>query len=235
MGQPARVSDQKGFFAQGTVLAIKDNGDNTTTVTLDKDYGIPASAKMSNPRADGAGYRIIGCHLGSTRSRGILAKADGGLIRGNVLEDCGMSAVSLGPEYYWGESDYVQNVTVEDNVIREVGRAGYGGAAILVHGDGAVGNRDIVIRNNRMSSNYQGDLDVQWVNGLTVAGNVITGAAQWPPSISTQSLVSLANCRAVTLSGNAVHRASAYQTPLVRVGDNVTGLTNDVGVAASAR
>ena len=49
VGEPARISDQKGFFAEGTVMAIKDNGDKTTTVTLDKDYGVPAAAKMSNP------------------------------------------------------------------------------------------------------------------------------------------------------------------------------------------
>ena len=63
------------------------------------------------------------------------------------------------------------------------GDAIYGGAAILVHGDGAIGNQNIIIRNNRMSSNYQGDMDIQWVNGMTVAGNVITGAAQWPSTM----------------------------------------------------
>ena len=218
-------------------MAIKDNGDNTTTVTLDKDYGVPASAKMSNPRADGAGYKIINCHLGSTRSRGILAKADGGLIKGNVLEHCGMSAVSLGPEYYWGESDYVQNVTVEDNVIREVGGAAYGGAAILVHGDGAIGNRNIVIRNNRMASNYQGDMDIQWVDGMTITGNVITGAAQWPPNDSRPVPDLPGELPRGLAAGNVVHHSSVYKPALVAVGDNVTGLTNNdpagIRVAAS--
>ena len=116
VGQPARISDQEGFFAEGTVMAIKDNGDKTTTVTLDKD-GRSRHRQNERPGADGAGYKIIGCHLGSTRSRGILAKADSGLIGNGLLENCGMSAVSLGPEYYWGEADYVHNVTVENNII----------------------------------------------------------------------------------------------------------------------
>ena len=78
-------------------------------------------------------------------------------------------------------------------------------------------------------------MDIQWVNGMTVAGNVITGAAQWPSTMSTQSPISLANCRAVTLSGNVVHHASVYKPALVAEGTNVTGLTNNdpTGIVAS--
>ena len=54
--------------------------------------------------------------------------------------------------------------------------SGYGGGAILVHGDGAAGNRDFLIRNNRFFANYQSDLDVQWADGVTLAGNVMVGA-----------------------------------------------------------
>jgi hypothetical protein len=227
VGQPVRISDQKGFYAQGTVTAIKDNGDGTTAVTLDKDYGVPTNAKLSNPLADGAGYKIIGCHLGDTRSRGILAKADDGLIKGNVLENCGMSAVSLGPEYYWGEADYVHHVTVEDNVFRHDGGAAYGGAAILVHGDGTIGNQDIVIKGNRLEGDYQGDIDAQWADGITVADNAFTGASVWPAGLPLHSPVALANCRAVAFLGNVVRHPASYQPALVAVGDNVTGLLHD--------
>ena len=122
IGQAVRISDTKGFFGEAMVVSLKDNGGNTATVVLDKDLGVPAGAKLSNPRADGAGYKIIGCHLGNTRARGILAKADSGLIENNVIEGCGQAAISLGPEYYWGEADYVRNVTVEGNTIRENGK-----------------------------------------------------------------------------------------------------------------
>ena len=227
IGQPARISDQKGFFAQGMVRAIKDNGDGTTSLTLDKDYRVPTAAKLSNPLADGAGYKIIGCHLGDTRSRGILAKADDGLIKGNVIENCGMSAVSLGPEYYWGEADYVHNVTVEDNVFRHVGGTGSGGAAVLVHGDGAVGNQDIIIRNNRMDGDYQGEFDVQWVDGVTISGNVIRGAETWPSTIPKQTMMHFANAQHITLRGNIVRNAGVYSTPLVDVGAATMDLTND--------
>lgn len=226
-GQPARISNEKGFFGEATVTALKDNGDRTWTATLDRDLGVPPGAKVSNPLRDGAGYKVIGCRLGNTRSRGILAKADGGLIKGNVIEGCGMSAVSLGPEYYWNEADYVHNVTVAGNALRENGRAGYGGAAILVHGDGARGNKNIVIQGNTMFSNYQGDVDVDWTDGVTLSGNVITGAPDWPAMIRPQSVVRLADSRAVTLLGNVVRHPDVYNPVLVSVGANVSDVQHN--------
>lgn len=235
-GETVRISDQKGFFAEAFVVAVKGNGDKTTTVTLDKGCSVPTSAKLSSPHGDGAGYKIIGCRLGDTRSRGILAKADNGVIENNVLENCGMSAVSLGPEYSWGEADYVQNVTVRNNVIQSCGQAGYGGSAILVHGDGAIGNKNIVIQGNRFDANLQGDIDIQWADGVTLSGNILKGASAWPPSIPPQFPVALANCRAVTLRANVVHPSGFYKSGLVAVGPNVAAVQNNgpAGIRAAA-
>ena len=227
VGQPARLSGDKGFFGEATVTALKDNGDKTWTVTLDRDLGVPPDAKVSNPLRDGAGYKIIGCRLGNTRSRGILAKADNGLIQNNIIEGCGQAAVSLGPEYYWNEADYVQNVTVEGNTLRENGKAAYGGGAVLIHGDGAMGNKNIVIKNNRMFSNYQGDIDIAWADGMMLAGNILTGAPVWPSAIGTPSAVTLSNSRAVTLQGNVVRHAGVYKSVLVSLGADVTDVRHN--------
>ncbi len=227
VGQPARISGDKGFFAEATVTALKDNGDKTSTVMLDKALDIPASAKVSNPLADGQGCKVIGCHLGDTRSRGILLKGDNDIVRGNTFENCGMSAVSLGPEYYWGESDYVNHALIENNIFRGNGKAGYGGGTILVHGDGAVGNRAIVIKNNIFVSNYLGDMEISWADGVTISNNVITGASPWPTVMKPTSPIILSNSRNVTLSGNIVKNASSYKPVLVDVGKEVTGLTNN--------
>ena len=227
VGEPVRISGTKGFFGEAIVFSLKDNNDQTTTVTLDKDLDVPIGAKLSNPLADGANYKIIGCHLGNTRSRGILAKADNGLIQNNVIEGCGQAGISLGPEYGWGEADYVRNVTVAGNTLRENGKCAYGGGAILIHGDGAMGNRGIVIQNNRLISNYQGDIDIQWSNGVTLSGNIIHGAAVWPSGVTPRPAVALANCRAVTLSGNVVSHPSVYSPSLVAAGENVTDLSGN--------
>ncbi len=227
VGQPVRISDNKGFYAEGTVTALKENSDQTTTVTLDKDLGVPAGAKLSNPKRNGSGYQIIGCHLGRTRSRGILVKADHGLIKDNIIESCGMSAVSIGPEYDWGEADYAHHIIVEGNRLRQNGLADYGGAAILIHGDGAIGNQDIVIHNNRMTSDYQGEADIEWADGVTLSGNVIIGASSWPTGIDMPFLITLSNCRHITFSGNVVHNTGVYKPDLVAVGANATGIQNN--------
>ena len=93
---------------------------------------------------------------------------------------------------------------------------------MLIHGDGAVGNREIRIQNNRFVSNYQGDIDAQWIDGLSAANNVLVGPASWPPGLAPQSPVLLANSRHITLTGNVVKNASAYKIPLVWTGENLT-------------
>jgi len=196
--------------------------------------GVPVGAKLSNPQADGAGTKIIGCRLGNTRSRGVLLKCDHALVQNNVIEGCGMAAISLGPEYYWNEADYVQDAILAGNILRGNGGATYGGAAILIHGDGAMGNKNIVIKDNHFSSNLQGDLQIEWTEGTTLSGNTFTGAAQWPAMLDKKSLISLSNCKTVTLRGNFVSNASAYRPALVEVGADVTGLQNqgEMGIRA---
>jgi len=225
-GQPVRISDTKGFYADGMVTALKENGDKTTTVTLDKDLNVPAGAKLSNPLRNGAGYKIVRCRLGRTRSRGILVKADNGLIADNIVEACGMSAVSIGPEYYWGEADYTHHVTVEGNTFRENGKAGYGGSAVLIHGDGAIGNQDIATRKNHFISSYQGDIQAEWVERLTIDANDFAGVPTLPAGTTKYSSINLANSRSVTLNANTVHNSASYKSDLLSIGANVTSLQN---------
>lgn len=225
-GQPVRISNPHGFFAQALVTAVKSGGHDTTLVTLDKDYGVPASAKLSNPQRDGAGFKIIGCRLGRTRSRGILAKADNGLIQNNAIDGCGMSAVSLGPEYSWGEADYVHAVRVKGNTIRGCGFGG-GDAAIFLHGDGAVGNKDIVIQGNRLLSNYQRDMDLQWTDGLAVIGNTLTAPRPGLPDTPPRSPLRFADSRHITLTGNIVRNAAGYAPALVELGPDVSDFAHN--------
>ncbi len=232
VGGPVRISDTKGFFAEAVVAGLQENSDKTTTLTLAKDLGVkelgvPVGAKLSNPLADGAGYKIVGCHLGRTRSRGILVKADRGVIRNNVIEDCGMSAISAGPEYYWGEADYVHGLRITGNTLRGNGCFGGTNAAVLVHGDGALGNRNIQIIKNQFVSNYARDLQIDWAADTIISGNRLTGPASLPPALTPQTPLTLAHCDGVRLSGNAFGHAATYKHPLVVADDHVTGLEND--------
>lgn len=225
VGEPARISNEKGFFGQAIVTALKDNGDKTSTVTLDQVLAVPAEAKLSNPRVAGPGFRIIGNRLGNTRSRGILTKSDDGIFRDNIIEGCGMAAISIGPEYYWNEADYSQHVVIEGNTLRGNGKSGYGGSAILVHGDGAMGNRDIKIKGNRFEGNLQGDVEIAWTDGAALSNNTLSGPTEAARgSIGPHALITLANSRAIVLSGNVVRNAAGYASPLVASGANVEGL-----------
>ena len=126
---------------------LKDEGE-LLELTLDRVSGVPAEAKASNPRNNGAGYKILNCTMGNCRSRGILVKADNGLIEGCTISGCGMSAISIGPEYYWGEADYSKNVTIKGNKLLNNVLNGSEAGVIFVHGDGAMGNGNLTITGN---------------------------------------------------------------------------------------
>ncbi len=224
VGQPARIADQSGFSVEALVTALHDNGDNTTTATLDKDYPVPSGAKINNPLSDGAGYKVIGCHVGNTRARGIIAKGDNGLIRGNTIAYTGISAIKIGAEWGENEAGYAHNVVIEGNVITGCGRIGYGGGAILVDGDGVADNRNIVIRGNQLSSNYSGDISLNWADGVTVENNVITGVPLWPADVGILSPLLVSNSRAVTFRGNLVKNASVYKLEVLSAGKNTTAV-----------
>ncbi len=225
VGQPARISNENGFFAQGTVAAMRHVG-KRWIVTLTKNLHVPAGAKVSNPMINGPGYKIIGCKIGGTRSRGVLLKADNGLVEDNLITGCGMPAVSLGPEYYWNEADYVWHVRVIGNKFVGNGAAGYGGPAIFIHGHGAIGNRNIVVANNRFVSNYQGDIQAQWARGLKISRNAMQPPRTWPGGITPRPpAISIANCRNVILRGNSLTvMANHPHGKRLSVGPNVKGL-----------
>ncbi len=225
VGGSIRISNANGFYEDAKVSAVKNNPDGTTTLTIKSSLPIPVGAKFSNPLADGAGYKIISCRLGDTRSRGILAKADDGTIENNVISHCGMSAISLGPEYYWDEADYVHSVLVQGNNIQYNGGATYGGAAVWVHGHGAVGNQHVLITNNRFFSNYQGDLVIEWAHYVAVTNNVVRAPHLWPATVHQVAPIRLDHCNNISFANDNLYNTTFWSLPLVHVGHDVKDIT----------
>ena len=123
---------------------------------------------MSNPLSDGAGYIIHNSRIGSTRSRAIIAKADGGSITANRITNSLMHGIHLGPEYYWHESDYVWNVAIRGNHFANVG-----GYSVFFSSQGALGFRNISILNNIFqSTSTAGTLSVADVIGVNMQNNI---------------------------------------------------------------
>lgn len=223
--EPIRISDGKGFFEQATCVAVKSPQGNSRSVeiTLDRPLQIPAGAKANNPNHCGRGFKILRCRLGNTRSRGILIKADDGLIDGCTIDGCGMSAISIGPEYYWNEANYCWNVTVSNNVIRHCVKRNGDDGTILVHGDGAVGNRHIVIQDNTFEADYgQSMMKLEWTDGLEITGNKVTGAFALPLE-KPGHVIELDHDRHVKIAGNTVDQPGPSAGSTLEFGKDVIG------------
>jgi hypothetical protein len=236
-GEPVRISSKDGFFGEFNCTAmrvLKDEGE-LLELTLDRESGAPAEAKASNPRNNGAGYKILDCTLGNCRSRGILVKADNGRIEGCTISGCGMSAISIGPEYYWGEADYSQNVTVRGNTLRDNVLNGSAAGVVYVHGDGAIGNGNITITGNRFDRNYgQIAIYAEDTDGILIADNrFITSPTPLPNKART--IMDFKSTKNITLKKNVVDNPTKNDT-LVNLGKNVEGVTgNDAtGIAVAA-
>ena len=232
VGDPLRIADMKGFFAQATCTAVSTKLDGKMQLTLDSDLQVPIDhaedfdprkgTKASDPMKCGHGYKILRCRLGDTRSRGILVKADDGLIQGCKIEGCGMSGVSIGPEFWWNEAGYSWNVTVSDNAFLNCNKNNARQAAVWIHGDGAIGNRNITIKNNSFDTCY-GDYIIlaEWTDGVQITNNKI----KQPSTIKSDSpghVVWINQSKNVTLLGNTVTDPGPYAGDLVGLDPSVS-------------
>jgi putative cofactor-binding repeat protein len=232
LGEPIQIAGKTGDHQAATVIDLKIHADKTVTLTLDHAIHPPSEGAIAwATRHCGAGYRIERCRIGNTRSRGILVKADDGVISGNLIEEARMAAVNIGPEEAYKESGSWGNIIVQNNTIRNCGGYGYGGGAIWVHGHGGdtIDNIDITVSQNRFILNYQGDLKIEGAEHVLVAGNIFTGRTSMPFGMPRPTLARVSNSRDVRFISNPVVNPAAYATPLVKPGPNVSGLSADWG------
>ena len=217
-----KISGKNGLYGNYKCKEIRpfQRSDEYLELTLDRESAAPANAKASNPRRNGAGFKILNCTLGNCRSRGILVKADNGLIEGCTISGCGMSAISIGPEYYWNEADYSRHVTVRGNTLRNNVLNGSDAGVIFVHGDGAVGNADINISNNILDKNYgQKNVHVEDTDGVSITDNRFI-ASPVPLPNGARILMEFKSTKNITLQGNTVENPAAADK-LVALGKNV--------------
>jgi hypothetical protein len=224
VGEPLRISDMNGFFAQANCMAVDRLPDNQFQVTLDQELNVPVDhsvdldphkgTKANDPDHCGRGYRILRCRLGDTRSRGILVKADDGIIDHCQIEGCAMTGVSIGPEFWWNEANYVWNAKVTNNTFLHCSK-GRDQGTLWVHGDGAVGNRNITVANNTFDNCYGPYvLKIEWTDGAQITDNKIDGSFQQNNSVPG-NILWVSQSKNVKLSNNVVTHQGPYAGEVV--------------------
>lgn len=238
LNEPVKISgngsNYGGFICREIRKFMRD--DDFLELTLDRESGAPKDTKASNPCRNGAGFKILNCTLGNCRSRGILVKADNGLIEGCTISGCGMSAISIGPEYFWNESDYSRHVAVRGNTLRNNELSGEASGGVFVHGDGAVGNADIAITGNVFDGNYgQRAVHVEDTDGVLISNNRFI-ASQLPLPGRSRTVLDFQTSKNIKLRANSVENAPAGDS-LVTLDKSVEHVDgNDAtGISAAAK
>jgi len=138
-------------------------------IKLDRSVELPFGSVIGSMNRMGNGFAVKGCTFGSTRSRGILAKASFGEISGNTLIDCSMQAIKIAPEYQWLESGHSSGMMISNNTIINPGME-----SILIHAlKDHPAHKNIEIINNTIRSNAGSALSINGLNGGTVQSNAI--------------------------------------------------------------
>jgi len=203
--------------------------------------------QASNPSAIGSGFVIRNNVIRHHRARGILVKADDGLIEGNTIDGSTIAGIVLAPELWWREACYSRNVAIRNNTIAHCGTASMGpwttqAGALSVTAElkpGAEpGHRNLVIENNRFVENDGVNLLLQAVDGVVVKGNTFERPAQTATrrgsgrGIDSGALIWISDCRNVRFDANQVTQAGPALTTLVGVGPKTSSLA---GVESGVR
>lgn len=193
---------------------------------LDQDIdGLGYKAFVNTPNANGSGYVIIENKIQNHRARGMLLKADRGLVEGNYLEGNTMYGILIEPESYWSEGDYSRDVIIRNNVFKHTG---WNNAALSISGyDGSLGHHNITIDQNEFY------LDKPGINVvMSEAHNVIFNDNQLTyenfPEEQQRAMIPLrlSNLNKVTLSGNEINGEKLTSDRML-INKNVEGLQID--------
>lgn len=169
----------------------------------------------------GNGFIVRNNTIRNKRARGILIKAEDGVIEGNTIEDNHMGAIVLAPELNWLEAGFSRSVQIRNNRIKRSGinasmwstiQAGVitvaaeSGSAFAPAG----GHLDIEITGNRIDSSLGANILATSVTGLTIQDNVMVNTHSEPRDhgrnrgVDPEAAVVLINCENVTLNRNIV-------------------------------
>ncbi|KAL8833272.1 MAG: hypothetical protein Q9170_004375 [Blastenia crenularia] len=168
-GDVLRFYANTTFEPLGTAAVISATQDTVNVDQLPSSvFENPSTTFWSNQNRIGSGFAILNTHTTGNRGRGAIVKASDGIISGNLFEGVSYGAIDIGPEFsYWKEADYVHNVTIKNNTVRDCNYLNKAAAAVMVHGDGS----------NPMNGNSDITVDGLVIDGVS-ASNLYIGASE---------------------------------------------------------
>ena len=200
---------------------------------------------LSNSNHTGNGFSLMNNVIYNHRARGMLIKASHGRIENNTIDGSSLGGIIVTPELYWGEADYVHNLTIVNNRITNIAyiRQGFGGLVV-----GAVnsttklalgyGHSQIVIRGNSFTNISFNNVWLSSVENLTFQGNVFNdpfGHDPWakcclPSEIPPDTVVFVTKSQGLDFSNNCVYQPGSYAKSLLTSTETASGEGLNTGV-----
>ncbi|KAI4126541.1 MAG: hypothetical protein LQ338_003697 [Usnochroma carphineum] len=240
----------KGAAAPGDVLRFYANttfeplGNATVTSTTQGSIAVDhlpvpapqlATTFWSNQNRVGSGFAVLNTHTTGNRGRGAIIKASNGIISGNLFEGVSYGAIDVGPEFSnWKEADYVHNVTITNNTVRNCNYINKAAAAVMVHGDGdnpLNGNSNITIDGLVIDGVSATNLYLGASGGLKLGNMTFLNAyrenytlwEEWPGSVATFENVSFSKVEGTRKVVGGVQKTGV---DLVKVLGKVEGVSD---------
>jgi hypothetical protein len=209
-------------------------------VTLDRPLPADFDYLVSNPAATGSGYVLRDNTIRNHRARGMLLKADNGLVEGNLIEGSTMGGIVVTPEFWWYEADYSRNVTIRNNTIRQVASAPRQLGAVLVAAIGEIpirgcGHQHIVLDGNRFEDLNGVNLFISSACDVTVRNNLFVRPQRFRVEAGGMdedpgSLIYVTQAKEVRFEDNTILGMGQFNTRIIQVSStaSVSGLQSGI-------
>ncbi len=195
--------------------------------------------RICDTNAIGSGFIVRHCVILQNRGRGMLIKADNGIIEDNTVDGSSVGGIEITPEFWWDEAGCSSHLLIEGNTIEHVGYAStdvpgwYQAGALSICANThtqavGFGHADIVVTDNRFVNNDGMNILLTDAKNVLLAGNVFLGAMRQPNDrgaafhFDTSSLIWLQQCKNILFADNRVIRPGPAMKTMVGVGPDVS-------------
>jgi hypothetical protein len=209
--------------------------------------------RIDDINTDGAEFIVKNCVVRNNRGRGMVIKANNGIIADNIVEHTGMCGIDVTPEFWWDESGCSCHLLIEGNTIRNVPARDWWGPGWIQAGALNItadpnphlvrpfGHSGLIVVKNRFVDDYGINLLLCDAQDVLITGNLFLHPLQEKESVGStlyskkSSLVWLQQSQDVLIANNHVIHPGPALKKLVGVGpdvSNVMGIKNGVKIAA---